>query len=79
MLFRSPRYVELPPERPVHAFPYIADRRIQFRSSPSYGYEWQLPHPFLMWSFSMTGYIVLACVLVRLSIWRYARVGVRDP
>jgi len=73
------RYVELPPERPVHAFPYIADRRIQFRSSPSYGYEWQLPHPFLMWSFSMTGYIVLACVLVRLSIWRYARVGVRDP
>ena len=71
------RYVDLPPERPVHAFPSIADRRIAYQLYR--GYIWQLPRPFLMWFFSMTGFIVLACVLVRLSIGRYSRVGVRDP
>lgn len=70
-------YVERPPDRDVSL-----GQAVKLKRSTRWGYYvymWQLPSPLLMWSVSMAGFGLVSWLFVRMSIWRFSKVGVRDP
>lgn len=70
-------YVEQPPRRDSNTRMARASWQFGWRGYDSY--LWHLPGPLLMWFASLTGFVLLAWAFVRASIWRFSKVGVRDP
>ncbi|MFO7974063.1 MAG: ABC transporter permease subunit, partial [Candidatus Hydrogenedentota bacterium] len=70
-------YVERAPDRDV-----ISAKVMPFNMRIRRGflvYMWQLPSPLLMWSVSMVGFGFVSWLFVQISIWRFSKVGLRDP